>query len=227
MARAKGSISSAERAERAERVARERARDIWRMVGFHRLICERRGILTLAQIRAMSRLLADHADAIYRRADRAERGAVAPRLTREHSLAALSTRVRRVGQEDDPVTRSTCARLAELGTAKPPATVREIRALAIELVRLSEVVANARHLPFWKSPYRPRGGRHPNVALERLLYWATKHGVSDADLARELDRQGAIPNGPGSEVPLMQRWMAIIKSARARRRKRGAAKSSR
>jgi hypothetical protein len=225
VARAKGSISLAERAARA---ARERSRNVWRMVNFYRLIRERRGILTLAQILTMSRLLADHADTIYRRADRAERGEVAPRLTREHALAALATRVRRVGQEDDPVTRSTCARLAELGATKSPATVREIRALAIELVRLSEVVAGARHLPFWKPPYRPRGGRHPNVALESLLHWATKHGVSDADLASELDRQGAIPDGPGSKVPRARRWMAIFKSARARRRKRrGAAKSSR
>ena len=126
------------------------------------------------------------------------------------------------------MTQSTRARLADLAAAKPPATVREIRALAIELVRMSEVVAGARHLPFWKPPYRPRGGRHPNVALETLLHWATKHGVADADLARELERQRVIPDGPGSKVPLARRWMAIFKSARARRRKRGgAAKSSR
>lgn len=224
MARAKGSISPS---ERAARLTRERSRDIWRMVNFHRLLRERRGILTVAQIRAMSRLLADHADAIYRRADRAERGEVAARLTREHALTALATRVRHVGQEDDSVTRATCARLAELGAGKPSSTVREIRALAIELVELSEVVAGARHLPFWKPPYRPRGGRHPNVALERLLYWATKNGVADGDLARELERQRVIPDGPGSKVPLARRWMAIFKSARARRRKRGAVKSSR
>jgi hypothetical protein len=64
--------------------------------------------------------------------------------------------------------------------------------------------------------------------LENLLSWATKHGVSDADLSRELDRQGVIPDGPGSKVPRARRWMAIFKSARARRRRRrGAAKSSR
>jgi hypothetical protein len=150
----------------------------------------------------MSRLLADQADAIYRRAERAERGEAAARLTREHALAALTTRIRRVGQEDDPVTRSTCARLAELAAAKPPATVREIRALAIELLALSEVVAGARHLPFWRPPYRPRGGRHPNGALERLFSWATKNGVADTDLARELERQRVIPDGPGSKVSL-------------------------
>lgn len=44
----------------------------------------------LAQIRTMSR-----------RADRVERDEAAPRLTREHSLVALTTRVRRVGQHDD------------------------------------------------------------------------------------------------------------------------------
>jgi hypothetical protein len=52
VARAKGSISLAERAARA---ARERSRDVWRMVNFYRLIRERRGILTLAQILTMSR----------------------------------------------------------------------------------------------------------------------------------------------------------------------------
>jgi hypothetical protein len=174
----------------------------------------------------MSRLLADHADAIYRRADRAERGEVAARLTREHSLAALAARVRRVGQEDAPMTRSTRARLAALGAAEPPATVRAIRALAIELVRLSAVVADARYLPLWRPPYRPRGGRPPNVLLDSLLSWATKNGVADADLARELERQRVIPDGPGSKVPLARRWVAIFKSARARRRKRHAANVS-
>lgn len=127
-----------------------------------------------------------------------------------------------------PVTRSTCERLAELAERIRPTTVREIRALAIELVALSRVVEDARHLPRWRPPYRPRGGRHPNVLLDGLLHWATKNGVADADLAREMDRQRVIPDGPGSKVPLARRWMAIFKSARARRRKRGgAAKLSR
>ena len=198
------------------------------MVNAYRLFRERRGILTLLQLQALHRLLVDHADAIYRRADRAERGEVASRLTKEHSLAALATRVRRIGQTDDPVTRATCARLAELAARRPPTTVREIRALAIDLMALSRVVEDARYLPRWRPPYRPRGGRHPNVLLDSLLRWATKNGVEDADLALELERQRVIPEGPGSEEPPARRWKAILKSARARRRKRGgAAKSSR
>ena len=102
MPKGKGRISPS---ERAARTAHERSRDVWRMVNFHRLIRKRRGILTLAQIRAMSRLLADHADAIYRRADRAERGDVAPRLTREHSLAALATTPASTAHRDRTLTR--------------------------------------------------------------------------------------------------------------------------
>jgi hypothetical protein len=75
----------------------------------------------------------------------------APRLTREHSLTALATRVRHVGQEDDPVTRATCARLAKLGAAKPPATVREIRALPID----HDYVAR----PSLVQPVQPRDSR--------------------------------------------------------------------
>jgi len=56
---------------------------------FH-LLRKRRGSVTLAQIRRMSRLLADHADALYRRAGRVERGAVAARVPKALSLAALA-----------------------------------------------------------------------------------------------------------------------------------------
>jgi hypothetical protein len=55
----KGRISPS---ERGERLARERSHAVWRMVNFHQLLRERRGILTPAQIRTMSRLFADHAD---------------------------------------------------------------------------------------------------------------------------------------------------------------------
>jgi hypothetical protein len=85
VARAKGSISLAERAARA---ARERSRNVWRMVNFYRLIRERRGILTLAQIQQTQRLLAERAEELYRRADRVERGTAAPRLPKALSLAA-------------------------------------------------------------------------------------------------------------------------------------------
>jgi hypothetical protein len=96
VARAKGSISLAERAALS---ARERSRDVWRMVNFHRPLRERRGILTLAQIRAMSRLLADHADAIYRRADRAERGEDRARTCTRDQGGAREPAVTRVARD--------------------------------------------------------------------------------------------------------------------------------
>jgi hypothetical protein len=126
---------------------------------FH-LLRERRGVLTLAQIRRMSRLLADHADALYRRADRVERGAVVARVPKTLALAALARRVRQVGQGDDSVTISVSARLVEIaatieGKATTPAA---IRAAAIEVLRLAETVMGARDLPHWRPPPRPRGG---------------------------------------------------------------------
>jgi len=218
VARAKGSISPA---ERAALVARERVLAARRGVYLFRLLRERRGLLTLTQIRRMSRLLGDHADALYRRADRVERGAVAPRVPKTLALAALARRVGQVGHGDDPVTISVSARLVEIaatieGRATTPAA---IRTAAIEVLRLAETVAGARDLPRWLPSARPRGGRHPNVPLDRLLHYAAKRGITDAMLADELDRQEVPPDGPGSERPRRARWMAILKSARARRRR--------
>ena len=139
---------------------------------FH-LLRERRGVLTLAQIRRMSRLLADQADALYRRADRVERGAVVARVPKTLALAALARRVAQVGQGDDPVTRSTIDRLIEIaatieGRTTTPAA---IRTAAIEVLRLAEDVAGARDLPHWRPPPGHRG-RHPNIPLDSLLHYA-------------------------------------------------------
>ena len=118
------------------------------------------------------------------------------------------------------MTRSTIERLVEIaamieGRATTPAA---IRTAAIEVLRLAETVAGARDLPRWRPPARPRGGRHPNVPLDSLLHYAAKRRITDAELADELARQAVPPDGPGSERPLRHRWMAILKSARARRR---------
>ena len=139
MARAKGSISPA---ERAALVDRERVLAVRRGIHMFHLLRERRGLLTLAQIRAMSRLLADHADALYRRADGIERGAVAARVPKALSLAALAKRVGQVGQGDDPVTIATSARLSALAERFDgrPATPASLRATAIDVLQLSEDV---------------------------------------------------------------------------------------
>ena len=217
MARPKGSISPA---ERSALIARERVLAIRRGVHMFHLLRERRGLLTLAQIRAMSRLLADHADALYRRADGIERGAVAARAPKALSLAALVRRVGQVGQDDDPVTIAVSTRLSTLAERFDgrPATPASIRATAIDVLQLSEDVAGARHLPYWRPSPQSRG-RHPNIPLDQLLHYAAKRGITDAELATELERQEVQPEGPGSARPLRHRWMAILKSARARRRR--------
>jgi len=191
------------------------------MVNAFRLLRERRGILTVAQIRRMSRLLATRAEELYRRADRVERGDVAGRLPRALSLVALARSVGQAGQADDPVTRATATRLTEVagaleGRVVSPATIRWA---AHEVLDLAEDVARSRAFPRWRPPARPRGGRHPNVPLDNLLRYATRRGISDAELADELARQEIRPDGPGSERALRHRWMAILKSARARRRR--------
>jgi len=190
------------------------------MVNAFRVLRARRGILTLAQIRRMRRLLADRADELYRRADRVERGDVAARLPRALSLVALARRVRQAGQADDPVTQTTTARLAEIaGTLEGrPASPAAIRRAALDVLDLAEDVARSRAFPRWRPPARPRGGRHPNVPLDNLLRYATRRGISDTELADELARQEVRPDGAGSTRPLRHRWMAILKSARARRR---------
>ena len=192
-----------------------------RAVNAFRLLRERRGILTVAQIRRMSRLLAARAEELYRRADRVERGDVTGRFPRALSLVALARHVGQAGQVDDPVTQTTTARLAEVAGALEGRVVSPgmLRWAALEVLNLARDVADARTWPRWRPPGRPHGGRHPNVQLDTLLRYAARHGFSDAELADELDRQLVRPDGPGSARSLRHRWMAILKSARARRRR--------
>jgi len=208
-------------------------------VSWFGVLQERWGRLTLAQIRDLSRLLADRADLLYRLADRVERGAAAPRLPKKHGLRQLAVRVARLGRTDDPVTRSVLAKLAELTEASEQSrtTPKALRGLAIEILALSEDVATARVLPR-DQPRPPSRGRRPNAPLAWLLDRGTKLGVADVEIARALAREGIEPLGPGSDetgleddkndpqvlddaqVDLVERWAAIIKSSRARARKR-------
>ena len=197
------------------------------------------GRLTLTQIRDLSRLLADRADLLYRLADRVERGAAAPRLPKKHGVRQLAVRVARLGRADDPVTRAVLAKLAELTEAseQPRTTPRALRGLAIEVLALSEDVATSRVLPR-DQPAPPSRGRRPNAPLAWLLDRGTKLGVPDVEIARALAREGIEPLGPDSglvepisdeddaqaladaQADLVERWAAIIKSSRARARKR-------
>jgi hypothetical protein len=186
------------------------------------MLQERWGRLTLAQIRQLSGLLADHADAIYRLADRVERGAAAPRLPKKLGLRSLAARVARAGREDDPVTRAVLARLAELSEASetPRTTPGRLRELAMDLLDLAEGVETARVFPR-RQPPPPSRGRHRSGPLAWLLDHAAKHGFADVELARALAQAGVEPVGPGSdETDLAERWAAILKSARARARVR-------
>ena len=194
--------------------------EVRRAVDMVRRLRERRGILTLAQIQRTRQLLAERAEELYRRADCVERGTAAPRLPKALSLAVLARRIEQAGYRDDPVTHSTCTRLAELATTLDGKTITRatLRSAAIDLLDLADAAEEARYLPRWRPPPRHRG-RHPNVVLDGLLRFAARRGITDAELADELFRQGVRPDGPGSEKPLRARWMAIVKSARARRRR--------
>jgi len=219
-------------------IARERELDLRRVINVFRLLRERWGKLTATQIRRMSRLLDGGADALYRHADRVERGAAAPRVPRKHAIPVLAAGVARAGYNDDTVTQAVLVDLAALTEAiakQPSATPWVLRHAAQELVRLSEVVANARSLPRRVAPRSPRGGRYPNVPLERLLCLGAKHGHADIEVARGLARERILPDGVGSarrprltkneqaaEENLAQRWAVIIRSARALQRRREA-----
>ena len=123
-------------------------------------------------------------------------------------------------------------------------TPRALRGLAIEVLALSEDVATARVLPR-DQPARPSRGRPPNAPLAWLLDRGMKLGVADVEIARALARAGVEPFGPGSDetslagaeedveddevdpqvlddaqTDLVERWASIIKSSRARARKR-------
>ena len=228
---------------RAEATARRIAEQNLRVaVTWFGTLQEHWGRLTLAQIRDLSRLLADRADLLYRLADRVERGAAAPRLPKKHGLRQLATRVARLGRSDDPVTQGVLAKLAELTGAseQPRTTPRALRGLAIEILSLSEDVATSRVLPR-DQPAPPSRGRRPNAPLAWLLDRGTKLGVADVEIARALAREGIEPLGSGPELvepisdeddaidaqaladaqaDLVERWAAIIKSSRARARKR-------
>lgn len=123
---------------RAEIAARQiREQGLRAAVSWFRALQERWGHLTLAQIRQLRRLLGDHADVIYRLADRVERGEARPRLPKKHGVRVLAGRVARAGREDDPVTRDVLVRLGELAEASerwPRATPRALRELAIEVL---------------------------------------------------------------------------------------------
>lgn len=163
------------------------------MVSWFQGLQERWGRLTLAQIRRVSRLLADHADLIYRLADRVERGAARPRLPKRLGVRQLAARVARAGREDDPVTWRVLAKRAELAEASertPRTTPRALRDLGIALANLAEDVEDARAIPHRQPPPSPRG-RRPNFPLAQLLAQGTKLGVADVEIARALARPGA------------------------------------
>jgi hypothetical protein len=177
---------------RAAAIARVREHNLRWVVESFQMLQERWGRLTLAEIRRVSGLLADHADAIYRLADRVERGAAALRLPKKHGLRPLATRVARAGREDDPVTRAVLARLAELAEAseQPRTTPGRLRELAMDLLDLAEDVETTRVLPRRQPPPLSRG-RHRNGPLAWLLDRAAKYGFADVELARALEQRAS------------------------------------
>lgn len=192
---------------------------------YFRTLHERRGDLTSAELRELHRRLTSAADVLYRLADRVERDARV-RVPRR-PLDDLADQLARIGPTDDPVTEPIHAAIAELRKRlrdRWPAPVRELRHAAIRLMDLADAVLDARDAPEHPSRRRrapARIGRPRNRILERILELATKWGIRDAVLARALADIEFLPDGPASpQSDLAERWAAIIKSARARRRRR-------
>jgi len=185
-----------------------------------------RGDLTTAQLRFLRRLLVDAADVLYRLADRTERGERV-RVPRG-LLDDLADQAARVGPADDAVIARALAVIAELRRehrirrrARRSPTAKELRAEAMRLMTQVDEVERAQRAPRVPGG-RPSStvGRPRNNFLDRIFEYATKKGIPDAELARALAAVDFIPDGPGSpHTRLDERWAAIIKSARARRRK--------
>jgi hypothetical protein len=109
-----------------------------------------------------------------------------------------------------------------------PARRWELRTAAVQLLDLAEAVEDARLLPVPPALQRRRRpapvGWPRNWILDRILAVAARARVPDAELARALVDVGFPPEGPGSrEASLAERWVAIVKSARARRRRKARA----
>ena len=191
---------------------------------FFRHLRAHRGDLTLERLRALRRLLAGGAETLYRLADRVERDSRV--RTPRRVVDELATRAGRLGAADDPALAPVHEALAEL-RGRWPAAPRDLRATAIRLLDLADSVENVRLASLtYREQRRPPPqtvGRPRNRLLEQILDFATRERIPDAELARALADVKFPPDGPGSrEASLADRWTAIIKSARARRRRRDA-----
>jgi hypothetical protein len=185
------------------------------LITYFREARRQRGHLTLAQLGKLRKLLDDRAQSLYRLADCVELDP-ATRIVVRRPVAELREQIARGGYADDSLADSILGELVKINPQKPK-TPRELRGVAMALMRLSFIVEDARSMPRLPLPAR---GRHPNVLLDRLLYATARQGIADAEVARELARQKLVPDGPGSAADLAERWSAIIKSARARRRRK-------
>lgn len=183
-----------------------------------------RGDLTATQLRSLRRLLVDAADSLYRLADRTERG---ERVRVPRGLFDdLADQVAHVGPAEDVVLARTLAAITELRRehrirrrARRSPTAKELRAEAMRLMTQADELDRAQHAGRRSSR---TVGRPRNRLLDRIFAYATKKKIPDAELARALAAVDFIPDGPGSpHTRLDERWAAIIKSARARRRKTG------
>lgn len=187
----------------------------------------RRGALTAHQLKLASKLFSADAVALYDLANRMERGRVlAPSLKRP--VDALAARLAERGLGNDAVVQEALCTVAET-TLAAPKTVSELRAVAAALATASEFV-NDTLSDYYRRADRERDsrvGRGPNAALDWLLDRAASVGFSDGRVARELVAVGLKPDGPGSDADDVQRWQAILKSARARRRAKAAKQAAR
>ncbi len=184
-------------------------------LALYQFIRHLRGGLTVEQLKKLAKLLESEAYALYRTADRIERKPkieIVGKRSVESIRAKLGTR----GFVDDTVAKIVLIRITKPGITEPK-TPHEFRRLAMALMNAAEYVRGAhdRYLEWAKGRQLEETGRAPNIALDGLLQFTTRLGLTDADVARALADAGYVPDGPGFDDPdPAERWAALIKSTR-------------
>lgn len=179
----------------------------------YRFLRDGRGDLPARDIERAERQLRDEAKALRDIARQAET------LT----LAAIKRRLEALGLGDDALIQS--ALLPATALAKHDrGGATSFRDLARTLAGAADYLRDGMAVyRLWVE--RAHGGkttgRDPNMALEWLLAATRRLGISDPDVARRLAVEDIFPKGPGTDEPdLQERWMAVIRTARGRSRRK-------
>lgn len=199
---------------------------MWRTaILLYRLMHEYAENTTVAKIKKLEKLLDGEADKLYRVADRLERD---PQTAIEaNPIDGIRTRLIKHGYADDPIVRKSIVSVIKQAPVRTPPTPVDLRRLAARLLEAGKNRCGAFNTCLKESKKlraQSGRGRYPSAAMDYLLNFASVMYINDAELARRMAAEGIEPEDRGSDEPdLAIRWAAIIKTARARQRRRGQA----